>query len=62
MTTDRSKPRIGRPPLPPEERKARRLLVAMTEAQHEALLAWASDRPLGPLLIETAMHAARRAG
>lgn len=53
-------PRIGRPPLPAAERKSRRLLVAMTEAQHETLAAWAGDRPLGPLLIETALRAARR--
>lgn len=56
--TEKRKP--GRPPLPEAERKAHRLLVAMTEAEHEQLRAWAGDRPLGPLLIETGLRAARR--
>lgn len=57
-----TKPRIGRPPIPEAERHSRKLLVGMTEAEHEALRAWAGDRPLGRALVETALRSAKRAG
>ncbi len=55
----------GRPPLPPGEARSTALLVRMRPADRAVLDAWAGDRALGPLLVETALEAAsqqRRGG
>jgi uncharacterized protein (DUF1778 family) len=53
----------GRPPLPPDERRAERLMLALTADERAELDAWAAARgkPLAVLIREAALRAAARA-
>jgi len=60
--SDASKPPLGRPPIPPEEVRARHVRVPVNEAEGAALDAWAEreGRPLAELVRDVAVRSARR--
>jgi len=54
--------RLGRPPIPPAEVRARHVRVPVNEAEGAALDAWAKreGRPLAELVRDVAVRAAKR--
>jgi hypothetical protein len=50
---------MGRPPLPPDEKLSRQLVVRFTQAEFEQLEAAAQGKALGPILRELGVRWAR---
>ena len=48
-------PRVGRPPLPPEDKRSVRLELRLNSAEHDVLAAAAGDVPLGVWVREVAL-------
>lgn len=53
--------RRGRPPVPPEERRSRRVAVRLTQTELRELVAWAERErtPLAEAMRDAALRAAR---
>ena len=64
MQTAQNVKRIGRPPLPPEELRAKSLRVKMTNAEHAAIMELARrlNRPAGEIMRNDALNRAAAAG
>ena len=60
MQTAQNGKRIGRPPLPPDELRAKSLRVKMTNAEHAAIMELARrlNRPAGEIMRNDALNRA----